>query len=476
MKKIKIALISLVSAFVILIPAILPICFTVFTPTVYENYYVGALGKKLERLNSIDEEKIVIIGGSSVAFGIDSALIEEELGKPVVNFGLYAAIGTLAMMELAKPSIKAGDVVIISPELDPQTLSMYFSSEWTLKSLDGHYSDIWSFKNDLKMRLFGGMWKHAQQKLTLMQDEISDPKGVYNAKNFNKYGDIVWDRPENVMTSYYETEDIKLIRAQKDVVSADFIDYVNGYVRYCRLRGAEVYYSYAPMNELAVASTPEEVFEFEQFLADALDCEIIGFADTYIMDAGYFYDTNYHLNNAGVTYRTRRLIEDITGTLMASGPEAPPLPKQNVTFDGYDENEKYYVYEQITDGAYSGAYKIVGLTEEGKKQDTLTVPLGAHGVKVLSIAGNALSGGVAKELVITEDTNLRNLLDGCMDGSSITDIWIYYDFVSDRDKLAPPSDFGGNVTIHFPPDSIYSTHYDWNDSSGGYNAREDAVK
>ena len=474
MKKIRIAIISLISAVVILIPAILPICVSVFTPTVYENYYVGALDKKIERLESIEEEKIVVIGGSSVAFGIDSALMERELGMPVVNFGLYAAIGTLAMMELAKPSIKSGDIVILSPELDVQTLSMYFSTEWTLKSLDGAYSNVLKFDNDLKMRLLGGSWRHAQGKLALMSEEISNPKGVYNANNFNEYGDIVWDRPENVMTEYYETEKANEIRIEKDVVAADFIDYVNDYVRYCRLRGAEVYYSYAPMNELAVVSTPDEIFEFEAFLADSLECEIIGFVDTYIMEAGYFYDTNYHLNNAGVTYRTRRLIEDITGTLMESGPDAPALPMQDVTFDGYDANERFFVYEQITSGSYRGAYKIVGLTEEGKARERLTVPLGAEGVKVISIGANAFADSAAKELVITANTNVRNLLDDFMSGSQITDIWIYYDFVSDKDKLSPPSDFGGGVTIHFPPGSIYSTHYDWNDSSGGYKPVEDA--
>ena len=43
-------------------------------PPVYDNTFIGELGEKYDRLKSIDEPKIVIIGGSSVAFGIDSRI------------------------------------------------------------------------------------------------------------------------------------------------------------------------------------------------------------------------------------------------------------------------------------------------------------------------------------------------------------------------------------------------------------------
>ena len=71
-------------------------------PPVYDNTFIGELGEKYDRLNSIDEPKIVIVGGSSVAFGIDSELMEEKLGMKVVNFGLYANLGTKLMLDLSK--------------------------------------------------------------------------------------------------------------------------------------------------------------------------------------------------------------------------------------------------------------------------------------------------------------------------------------------------------------------------------------
>ena len=80
-------------------------------PPQYSNVFVGALDEKFERLTSIDEDKIIVVGGSSVAFGLDSELMEKYTGMPVVNFGLYAALGTKVMLDLSRPGIKEGDIV-----------------------------------------------------------------------------------------------------------------------------------------------------------------------------------------------------------------------------------------------------------------------------------------------------------------------------------------------------------------------------
>lgn len=471
MKKVLIILASVLSVLAIILPVGLPFIITAATPDIYSESFVGVLNDKVERLDSVEGEKVVVIGGSSVAFGIDSKMMEEELGKPVVNFGLYAAIGNVAMMELSKSSIGRGDVVILAPEMDPQSLSTYFNAEMLLKAIDEEPSLIFRFSADSIMKLFGGLWKHTAEKLGALGKEYTEPKGIYSAESFDKtYFDIKSGiRAENVMPLYYDPN--TPITLSPDIVESEYIDFVNDYVSYCTLRGAKVYFSYSPMLKDAIVDTTEEdIYEFEKYLSDVLDCEMISFAETYIMEAGYFYDTNYHLNDAGVEYRTLRLLEDITGMAFEKGPDAPALPGVDVEFDGFDKNAKYFRYEKMA----NGAYKIVGLTEEGKKQTSLTVPLGADGVKVMAIGKGAFKDTSLTTLTVTKDTNLRNFLDGCMDGSKISDIWIYYDFELENDKLVPPSDFGG-VKLHFPPGSIYSTHYDWQDSSGGYTYEEDAI-
>ena len=452
-----------------LVLSILPIFTVVATvliaPSQYSNAFVGALDEKYDRLVSTEEAKIVVIGGSSVAFGLDSAMIEEYFNMPVVNFGLYAAIGTKAMLDLSRNHIGEGDIVVLSPELDPQTLSLYFSNKTTLEAIDGRYDIAKEFDVDTHIAMLGSFWSHAQDKISFMLNGTPDPEGVYNSKNFNEYGDINYERTENVMQLYYDPNTI--IDLSPEIVEAEFIDYVNDYIKSCEDRGATVYFSWCPMNEMALkeGTTTESMYAFSDFLESNINCEFISYIDSYAMDAGYFYDTNYHLNDAGVTLRTKLLIEDM---LLATGkspivnvptPEPPALPLADVKFFDVDENEKYFTYTTLGNGALA----ISGLTELGKTQTELTVPLGANYVKITAIDAGAFKDGIATKLIVPENTNLRNFLDGCMDGSSITDIMIYYVFEDGLDQsstLRPASNFGG-VKIHIPIGSAYLNHYDW---------------
>ena len=468
------AIVTVLSPFIILISTIL------LTPKVYENTFTGSLDEKFDRLNSIDEEKVIIVGGSSVAFGIDSALMEKHIGKPVVNFGLYAALGTKLMLDLSRSNINEGDIVVLAPELDPQTLSLYFSSEHTLEALDGDYSMARYVRGDSKLSLLGGLWKLAGKKLYALKNGIPNPDGVYNSKSLNEYGDVkyemldesgdlLWERRENIMQLYHDPS--TMINLSPEIVSEDFIDYLNEYVKFCEKQGATVYFSWCPMNRLALAdgTSGESIADFADYLEEKIRCEFISYIDSYIIEEGYFYDTNFHLNEAGVLLRTKTLIEDI---LIAEGkfravdikvPEAPALPRADVFYGETDENDKYFTYETLS----NGALVITGLTDLGKTMETLTIPLGASNTKVTAIGDGAFTEGICKTVIVPADSNLRNFISGCFKDCKVCDLYIYYDFKDEAEKLAPADDFFG-VTIHVPRGSRYPDHYDWNETSGGY--------
>ena len=491
MKKTQLIITSVLSVLILLSPVIMLFSAVFLTPPVFSETFVGELDEKLDRLDSAEGEKLVVIGGSSVAFGIDSALMEKYLERPVVNFGLYAALGTKLMLDLSRHAIGEGDTVVLAPELDRQTLSMYFSAESTLEAMDDDYGMIKYVRGDDKLSLLGGLFAHAGKKLKYLREGIPSPSGVYNSKSFNEYtdvkysatdseGNVLWSRNENVMQLYYDPA--TRIELVEDVLSEDFVSYLNEYIAFCEGKGATVYFSYCPMNRLAIKEglTDTDVTAFAKYLEKKINCEFISYIDSYIIEEGYFFDTNYHLNETGVLLRTKTLIEDI---MIAEGsfravdidvPKAPPLPTLDVKFFGEDENDKYFTYETLP----NGALMISGLTELGKCEEHLTVPLGANYTKVSAIGANAFSGGIAKSVTVTADTNLRNLLDGSFADTTVTDLYIYYDFADENgiadeaQKLAPASDFFG-ITIHVPKYSQYLTHYDWRDTSGGYKMIDD---
>ena len=96
-------------------------------PDQFEKTFLGEFDDKVERLYEAEGEKIVIIGGSSVAFGVDAELLSEVLGKPVVNFGLYATLGTKLMLDLSREYINEGDIIVLAHETDAQTYSLFFA-------------------------------------------------------------------------------------------------------------------------------------------------------------------------------------------------------------------------------------------------------------------------------------------------------------------------------------------------------------
>ena len=85
-------LLAIAAILVIILPLALIIGMIYSIPPQYANTFVGELDEKYERLYSIDEPKIVVVGGSSVAFGLESELIEKYISESIAEFGSERAV------------------------------------------------------------------------------------------------------------------------------------------------------------------------------------------------------------------------------------------------------------------------------------------------------------------------------------------------------------------------------------------------
>ena len=435
-------------------------------PAQYGESFTSALCDKVDRLAEIDEPKIVIVGGSSVAFGLDSELIERYTGMPVVNFGVYAALGTKVMLDLSRDFINDGDVIVLAPELDAQTLSMYFNASTTLQATDGRFDILSHVPGEHLFSLLGASWEFASNKIGYINSGTA-PKttGAYDPDNFNKYGDIVYERPENTMSLYYDPN--TAVNLSAEILDPEFADYLNSYIRTAEKKGASVYFSWCPVNGLSITEdtkSDERIAEFESFMQDSINCTFISNINDYILDPGYFYDTNFHLNEAGVSARTITLTRDILLELGIPSavteriPEPPALPEIDLRYFDEDENAKYFEYAALE----SGAYMITGVKEEYKSLTTLTVPLGYNTYKVTHIAARAFEGTALETLILTEDTNVRNIMNGAFKGaSSLKALYVLY---PDSEAIAPPADFVGvasGFTVYVPESWLNCAMYYW---------------
>lgn len=385
--------------------------------SVYKNVFVAALGDKYERLKTIRAPKIAVVGGSSVAFGLDSRLLGTYTEREVVNFGLFATLGSKIMLDLSEDGLRGGDIVVFAPELDEQTMSLYFGARAAWQAIDANealYDTVYA-KNGKE--LDEQKAKFEEERAEYIEDGAPDPSGVYNRKNFNVYGDINYPRPYNVMALGFDPNTTFVLN--ESIVSKDFLEYFNSYCDRMRAKGVSVYFSFCPINErsLAEGTNDASLAAFEQYLIDNLNCPVISKLDDYIMDWGYFYDTNLHLNDAGVTARTQKLVQDLRAVLGFSGdiaftvPDAPGL-EGTIKVDGNNIHASLFTYEYAKSGDTIVGATITGLTAEGKTflEEEVIIPATYEDYPVIIVSSNILSG--LKNLkTVTLGENIRSLPD-----------------------------------------------------------------
>ena len=345
-------------------------------PAKYDTTYMGELKYKYERLTSVRGPKIVLIGGSSAAFGVDSTLLEQELpAYEMVNFGMYAALGSRMMLDLAENSIGEGDIVIFMPEINGQTLSDFTDGTYALQGLDGAWKLLGQIRPDLYPSVFGAMPAFAMEKLHYQLDNaLPEPGGLYRRSSFNEYGDIVSEAvTQNIMPEEYDPD--LPVYMTDELPTEEFTAYLNGYAGKLRKKGASFYYHFCPVNALSVTGSdtagsseqavdtgddtigPSEhadgtgidtaasseqadsagganessfaesaAMEFYAHLKNVLDFPLLGDPREAVMDAGWFYDTNFHLNRAGKTVFTRQLVRDLKAALGDTSPTEISIP------------------------------------------------------------------------------------------------------------------------------------------------------
>ncbi len=387
-------------------------------PTQYDGTFMGEFSEKHERLKTVEGPRIILVGGSNLAFGVDSALLEEYTGLSVVNYGLYANLGTKVMLDMSAKYIGEGDIVVICPETNEQTYSLYYNADSILQAYDSDPSMFLDAKITNAGKLIGGLPAFAANKLKFhLSGTKPSSQDIYAKESFDEYGDIFVERKFNEMRSDYDTA--MPINISTDIIGDGFVDYLNSYAKKAQDRGAEVYFSFSPMNVRAVKSSDEQKEEFYRYLGESLDFSVISDIDDYILESAYFYDTNFHLNTRGAKLRTALLADDIrracgmtdfVETIKYTAIERPDdyFGEEEKT----DENAKYFTFEKTASGII-----ITGLTDEGKKQTSLTVPQSFDGTAVTELAGGALSqSDVLEVLVVPENSNLETFGEKAFDG------------------------------------------------------------
>ena len=266
----------------------------VITDLYNETSIFGAFPAKFERAKSIQEPKVILIGGSSTNLSFDSQLFETLSGQPTVNLSLTAAIPLRVYMNAVEQCANPGDTVILAMEYG------YYSTDFF--AVHETYADMVALDSSLKCQ--DGFWGNIEFAYTAflrsytrvsdclvfaLKDMMGVESSIYVADSINEYGDFVLHQGKtptyksagklNGFTWYPEVlENIRLFMdrmAQQDI---------------------RVLFTYPPIDKGHFTDYQQYCADVQRVTAQYFTPErCLGTPFDFLYTQDLFYDTAYHL-------------------------------------------------------------------------------------------------------------------------------------------------------------------------------------
>lgn len=430
-------------------------------PDYYGESYYAELPELYRRLKTTEGKKLVVVGGSNIAFGVDAAQLEQTLDEfgydyTVCPFGLYAAVGTSVMLELAEDCLREGDVVVLAIEPTAETFSTYFGATAFWKCAESAPELLPALSNAKRSAMAGNYIGYLQERVEITRSDILPrAEGVYAKSSFDETGNMVFDRAGNTMLLGYDsTAPIDLAAVP---IEDAFEEQVNNFCALAEQRGTQVVLSFSPMNRGAMAESWEEaVYPWFLRLTETFDCPIISDPNDYIMDSGWFYDNNFHLNTAGAQMRTYNLACDLLGYLGCYREvpfDPPPMPDSIAELPQGEDSTDFLFSPVGEDG-----YVVSGLTDAGRGRTELIVPSVYEGRPVAGFTAEAFAGNTLLEHLTLPET-VAAIPDGAFDGCSRLTRLTLLHTETPPDIGADPFRGANQLTVYVPSNS-YSLYRD----------------
>lgn len=259
-----------------------------------------------------NERVLYIVGGSSAYFGIDAALMERQLGRPVVNYGVHAGLGLDYLLFQLEKIVKPGDSVLLAFEL--YLLSLERKTDF-LHAYVSTYDKRYLVRDGL-VKLWKEMYNTplSDWKLSMMQwGRIIEGKTDY-CGNLTLHKLLIGERGD----SLYKRKAARPLHNPKLYELGErHAAVLAGFISFCTKNNVQVYYSWETavrhpdyFDEKAVENKNSYLSFFKKYNVAVLDeC-------TDHLYPEFFYSNTYnHLNEAGRRVRTEKLISSLRHTL-----------------------------------------------------------------------------------------------------------------------------------------------------------------
>ena len=300
----------------------------------------GAFALKLSRLMaSMDENRVIMIAGSSAYQGLGSEFLEALLRDEyrVVNFGTTRTTNLIIYLEAMQHFAHEGDIILYSPENSAYGFGERELYWKTLRDMEGmvnlyRYIDMRGYTN------FFGAFSDYNQNYRYGADPVEYER-IVEFSQMNKYGDFLAEDKGDVKRAYDDVYYITLnerIKSKNEgqwddeafqEANRDYTDLsnptwcsftdpylkdsLNRAIECAKRSGAGVYFAFCPTDSgelVRGADSFSHIFAYDELIAETFDFDgVFGSALDSIYKHGYFYDNAFHLNDKGRAYNTYRI-------------------------------------------------------------------------------------------------------------------------------------------------------------------------
>ena len=273
------------------------IAYCVNQPQRKGNDFLAGMIDKHQRIQAIEEDKVILVGGSNLAFGIDSKRLQDAWDVPVFNLGLHAGLGLELMLAEAKTFAKEGDIVLLSIEhfLDVGSYRLK-------KYLTRLYPEASKFYTKNAILEISIHIEETRKNLKRVIEGEEYYESVYSRDGFNKYGDLVGhidaDIPEKLTIGTWNG-----YRYWEGIAA------LNDFYAYAQSKKIDVFFIYPTFCETEYNNRKEAIEHLHKDMQEGLAIEILNEPQDLVYADSLFFDTEYHLNKNGRILRTQKIIE-----------------------------------------------------------------------------------------------------------------------------------------------------------------------
>lgn len=278
----------------------------------------SSFARKYERLIDCDMPRVVVVSGSSKFFGLDSDYAEEMLGGKyrVVNYGTHAGMNIFVFFDFIAKQVASDDIVVYSPEqYAKNTTGTSGNPELnalTFQGVESCYNIISYLDPRNYTKLFESLEEYDRQRLSMKEQPYEQ-----HGKNTDIYGDNCANKSKMNSPSFHHNAN-GTFRFCDNFFIESFIPNMNRVIETAQANGATVYFSHPPYNRNACDPkylNDESYDAYHSYLGRVLSAELISDVRNYIFGGEYFYNTDYHLNDAGAKLHTEQLVSDLLAKL-----------------------------------------------------------------------------------------------------------------------------------------------------------------